>query len=119
MSAPTMPDADRRRALTPAQARALFRDGLRTPTAGWCTGWTQANLIAVPADLAYDMLLFAQRNPKACPLLDVGDVGAVSTPLVDGDLRTDVPAYRVYAEGELIDEPRMCSRPGAMTWSRS
>ncbi|HET8959259.1 putative hydro-lyase [Nocardioides sp.] len=101
----TLPSAEHRRDLPPAEARALFRAGLRTPTAGWCRGWTQANLIAVPSDLAYDMLLFAQRNPKACPLLDVGDVGSVSTSLMSGDLRTDVPAYRVFEDGELVDEP--------------
>jgi hypothetical protein len=85
---------------TPGEARALFRDGLRTPTAGWCTGRTQANLIAVPRDLAYDVLLFSQRNPKACPVLDVTEPGATATPLFDGDLRTDLPAYRVYVDGE-------------------
>lgn len=105
MSPPTVPDREERRALSPSEARALFRAGLRTPTAGWCSGWTQANLIAVPADLAYDMLLFAHRNPKACPLLDVGDAGEVSTALMSGDLRTDVPAYRVFRDGELVDEP--------------
>jgi uncharacterized protein YcsI (UPF0317 family) len=101
----TLPSPERRRDLPPDEARALFRAGLRTPTAGWCRGWTQANLIAVPSDLAYDMLLFAQRNPKACPLLDVGDVGAVSTSLMPGDLRTDVPGYRIFEDGELVDEP--------------
>lgn len=91
--------------LRPDEARAAFRSGLRVPTAGWCAGRAQANLIAVPADLAYDVLLFSQRNPKACPVLDVGDAGAVSTSLFDGDLRTDLPAYRVYVDGELVDEP--------------
>lgn len=54
--------------MIPAHARAQFRDGLVTPTAGWCDGYTQANLIAVPRDLAWDFLLFAQRNPKPCPV---------------------------------------------------
>jgi uncharacterized protein YcsI (UPF0317 family) len=66
-----------RGAVTPAEARARFRDGLVTPTAGWCPGWAQANLLALPRDLAYDFLLFAQRNPKPCPVLDVLDAGAV------------------------------------------
>lgn len=88
-------------ALTPEQARALFRDGLQTPTAGWCAGFAQANLIAVPQDLAYDVLLFATRNPKPCPILAVGEVGAVSTSIFAGDLRTDLPGYRVYEDGEL------------------
>jgi uncharacterized protein YcsI (UPF0317 family) len=90
--------------VTPDQARARFRDGLVTPTAGWCPGWAQANLLALPRDLAYDFLLFAQRNPKPCPVLDVLDAGAVSGPLLDGDIRTDLPAYRVYVDGEPVEE---------------
>jgi uncharacterized protein YcsI (UPF0317 family) len=99
-----IPDAAERRALAPKEARGLFRAGLQVPTSGWCAGWTQANLIAVPADLAFDVLLFAQRNPQACPVLDVGEMGAVSTPLFQGDLRTDLPAYRIYEDGELVAE---------------
>jgi len=91
-------------ALTPAQARALFRAGLRVPTSGWCSGWTQANLIALPRDLAYDFLVFAQRNPKACPVLDVSEPGQVSTALFPGDLRSDLGAYRVYEHGEMVAE---------------
>jgi uncharacterized protein YcsI (UPF0317 family) len=98
---PTPPHpSDDRRGLRPEEARARFRAGERAPTSGWCDGWTQANLLAVPRELAYDVLLFAQRNPQACPVLDVTDVGAMSTPIFAGDLRTDLPAYRVYEHGE-------------------
>lgn len=90
--------------LDPVAARELFRAGLRIPTAGWCTGWTQANLIAVPRATAFDLLLFAQRNPRSCPVLDVTEAGEVFTPLFGGDLRTDLPAYRVYERGELVAE---------------
>lgn len=95
MSAPT--------ALHPADARARFRGGLVTPTTGWCDGWVQANLITVPSANAWDVLLFAQRNPKSCPVLDVLEAGSVSGPLLDGDIRTDLPAYRVYRDGELVE----------------
>jgi uncharacterized protein YcsI (UPF0317 family) len=92
--------------VAPPEARAAFRDGLVAPTTGWSLGFTQANLVVVPADWAYDVLLFAQRNPKPCPILDVTDPGATSTPLApDADLRTDVPRYRVWRDGELVDEP--------------
>ena len=91
-------------ALTPAEARLRFRDGLVTPTAGWSRGFAQANLLALPRDLAYDFLLFTQRNPKPCPVLDVLDAGEVSGPILDGDVRTDLPAYRVYVDGELVEE---------------
>ena len=90
--------------MTPEQARQRFRDGLVTPTAGWCPGYTQANLIAVPRALAWDFLLFAQRNPKPCPVLDVLEPGAVSGPLLAGDVRTDLPLYRVYEHGEQVAE---------------
>ncbi len=90
--------------LAPGEARALFRDGLRVPTAGWSAGWTQANLLVLPRELAFDFLLFAQRNPVPCPVLDVLDAGEVAGPLLDGDVRTDLPAYRVFVDGELVEE---------------
>ncbi|WP_408649036.1 putative hydro-lyase [Streptomyces poriticola] len=90
----------------PATARARFREGLTGSTAGVAAGHTQANLLAVPADWAYDVLLFCTRNPKPCPVLDVTDAGAWTTALADGaDLRTDLPRYRVWQDGELVDEP--------------
>ncbi|QIY94616.2 putative hydro-lyase [Streptomyces sp. S1D4-11] len=92
-------------ACTPKEARARFRSGVSGPTAGVAAGHTQANLISVPAEWAYDMLLFCTRNPKSCPVLDVTDA-SWTTPLAQGaDLRTDLPRYRVWEHGELIDEP--------------
>lgn len=94
------------RAWSPRTARARFRAGLTGPTSGVAEGHTQVNLISVPADWAYDMLLFCQRNPKACPLLDVTDAGDVGTVLAEGaDLRTDLPRYRVWRDGVLVEEP--------------
>jgi len=89
----------------PAQARACFRAGVRRPTAGWAPGYAQANLIAVPRGIAYDLLLFAQRNPRPCPVLDVSDPGVPATVLAPGaDLRTDLPAYRIWAHGACVAE---------------
>ncbi|CAL9554372.1 Putative hydro-lyase [Nocardiopsis dassonvillei] len=90
--------------LSPRQARALFRSGLRTPTSGFSPGYAQANLIALPREAAFDFLLFAQRNPKPCPVLDVTEPGRVSASVFAGDLRTDLPAYRVYRHGEPVEE---------------
>ncbi len=93
-------------ARAPAEARAAFRSGTVSPTSGWCGGFTQANLVVLPKDWAWDMLLFAHRNPKPCPLLDVTEPGSTSTTLApEADLRTDLPRYRVWRDGELADEP--------------
>lgn len=92
-------------ALSPAEARELFRNGLTRPTSGYSGGFAQANLIAVPKDVAFDMLLFAQRNPKPCPILGVLEPGQYSSDLLaGGDVRTDIPAYRIYHDGVLHDE---------------
>lgn len=96
--------------LLPSQARQRFRQGLVTPTAGWCRGWTQANLVVLPSEVAFDFLLFAQRNPVPCPVLDVLEPGEVAGPLLDGDVRTDLPRYRVYVDGELVDQPAEVTR---------
>ncbi|MET0134469.1 MAG: putative hydro-lyase [Kibdelosporangium sp.] len=97
--------------MKPQEARKLFRSGTVTPTSGWAPGYTQANLIAVPRDWAYDVLLFSQRNPQPCPILDVTDPGVTGTPLAaDADLRTDLPSYRVWEYGEMVCELRDATR---------
>jgi uncharacterized protein YcsI (UPF0317 family) len=94
-------------ARTPAEIRADIRRGAwRGVTAGLAPGYVQANLAILPQDYAYDFLLFCQRNPRPCPLIDVTEVGspepAHAAP--GADLRTDLPKYRIYRDGELTDE---------------
>ena len=76
------------------------------PTAGLAAGYAQANLVILPRDWAFDFLLFCQRNSQACPLLEVTDAGDpvphLTTP--DADLRTDLPGYRIWRDGELVAE---------------
>src|SRR5437763_15533785 len=98
---------DLRRA-TGAEVRLAARTGvLRGPTPGLAMGYVQANLVVVPRALAFDFLLFCQRNPKPCPVLDVTEAGSAEPSLVapGADLRTDLPRYRVYRQGELVEEP--------------
>src|SRR5580698_3554947 len=94
---------------TAREVREAARGGsLTSPTPGLALGFVQANLAVVPGELAFDFLLFCQRNPRPCPLLDVTEAGSAEPRLVapGADLRTDVPYYRVYRRGELVDEPR-------------
>ena len=93
---------------TGAEVREACRAGLLTgQTSGLAPGFAQANLVVLPADWAQEFLLFCQRNPKPCPLLDVTEPGRVAparaAPM--GDLRTDLPRYRVWKHGELVSEP--------------
>lgn len=111
MDVQTTPDRTERAAMAPAEARALFADGLEVPTTGWCAGRAQANIISVPQALAFDMLLFATRNPKSCPVLEVLEAGQVRGPAGSAvygdpaaDIRVDVPRYRVWRHGELVEE---------------
>jgi uncharacterized protein YcsI (UPF0317 family) len=92
---------------TPAAFRARCRSGAFTgPTAGIAPGRVQANLMVVPRDVAFDFLLFCQRNPKPCPLVEVLEAGRFEPTIAPGaDLRTDLPAYRVWRDGVLVDEP--------------
>ncbi len=92
---------------TPRKLRELVRKGgLVRPTSGMAPGHVQANLAVVPSDLAFDFLLFCQRNPKPCPLLEVVEAGSVEPRLTapGADLRTDLSMYRVYVHGELVAE---------------
>ena len=92
---------------TPAEARHLIREGkFAAPTSGLCPGYAQANLIILPREQAYDFLLFAQRNPKPCPILEVTEVGERMTHICakDCDVATDFPGYRIYKDGVMVDE---------------
>jgi uncharacterized protein YcsI (UPF0317 family) len=94
---------------TGAEVRRRVRAGEWTgPTCGLALGFVQANLVIVPRELAFDFLLFCQRNPKPCPLLDVTEPGSAEPRLVaaGADLRTDLPRYCVYRHGELVEEPK-------------
>lgn len=92
---------------TPAHVRELIRAGkITSQTSGMCLGYAQANLCILPKDLAYDFLLFTQRNPKSCPVLEVADTGSRKLRFIakDADIATDIPKYRVYEHGELTGE---------------
>ncbi|WP_338838491.1 putative hydro-lyase [Kurthia gibsonii] len=93
--------------LPPAEIRKLIREKQITgPTAGHALGYAQANLAILKKEHAFDFLLFAQRNPKACPILDVIEPGEVAPKGIakDADIRTDIPKYRIYKQGVFVEE---------------
>ncbi len=92
---------------TPKEIRQAIRQGRYAGgTAGLAPGSVQANLVILPQAQAYDFLVFCQRNPRPCPLIEVTDPGNPEPAGVapGADLRTDVPRYRIYREGRLAAE---------------
>ncbi len=94
-------------ALTPHALRQAIRSGqFSGNTSGYCPGFVQCNLAILPADWAADFLRFCQLNPRPCPLLAMsaapGDTGLPR--LGDIDLRSDVPRYRIFENGEFREE---------------
>lgn len=101
------PAAETLAGLRPAEARLLFREGgLVRQTSGMCAGYTQCNLIVLPAREAADFRQFAARNPFACPVLEETAPGARSLQRLaqDADAARDFPLYRVYEHGRLTAE---------------
>ena len=99
--------------MLPREVRALIRQGVITgQTSGMCEGYAQGNLLILPREQAYDFLLFTQRNPKSCPLLEVGDVGSrlVRKMAHNADIARDIPKYRVWEYGKLAGEYTDISR---------
>jgi uncharacterized protein YcsI (UPF0317 family) len=95
--------------VTPAQrARLDIREKRHTGTTrGLALGYVQCNLAIVPEKLAFEFLLYCQRNARACPVLEVCDPGNPEPrQLAPGaDLRTDLPRYSVYENGRRRDVP--------------
>lgn len=101
-----------RSAILPANASAgEIREACRAAgfsglTSGLAPGRVQGNIVILPADWADDFLRFCLRNPKPCPLIAISEPGDPRLPDLgrDLDIRTDLPAYRIYEHGKLMGE---------------
>jgi uncharacterized protein YcsI (UPF0317 family) len=89
------------------KARLDCRGGMAATTAGVAPGYVQGNLAILPEKQASDFHRFCQLNPKPCPIIGMSDVGNPKIPSlgIDLDIRTDLPRYRVWRDGEVLDEP--------------
>ena len=93
--------------ISPQNLRQSIREGkFYKPTSGFAPGHIQTNVAILPKQYAFDFLLFCQRNPKPCPLIEVLEPGEFEAKITapGSDIRTDVPLYRVYTNGTLSDE---------------
>ena len=95
-----------RRADVPTVRAAIRAGRYKGHTAGLGLGRLQCNLVILPQAQAIDFFRFCQRNPKPCPLVGVSDTGdpMMRTLGADIDIRTDVPQYIVYRDGERVEE---------------
>ena len=87
--------------------RMRARSGdLQAPTPGLAPGAVQGNVAILPKDWAEDFMRFCHRNQKPCPLLAVSRPGEYMLDELgeDVDIRSDVPLYRIFKDGELVDE---------------
>lgn len=92
----------------PSELRQAIRSGQFTSsTSGQCPGYIQANMVILSKPIAEKFLQFCQLNPRACPLLEMLPAGSYTTTKLtktDADVRTDLPKYRIYQNGKLIEE---------------
>src|SRR5205814_4817157 len=88
-------------------ARHACRAGTASSTAGVAPGYVQGNLAILPEKLAASFHRFCQLNPKPCPVIGMSDVGDPRIPSlgIDLDIRTDLPRYRVWCDGAVVEEP--------------
>ena len=94
--------------ITPAELRSLCRAGrFEGPTSGAALGYVQANLVVLERAEAQAFTRFCELNPRPCPLLEVTPPGNPEPERLapGGDVRTDLPRYRVYQDGVCVDRP--------------
>ena len=70
-----------------------------------CRGYAQANLVILPGEYAVDFERYAEKNPFACPVLEVIQ-GSPDTHAMGegGNICSDVPRYWVYENGVVTKE---------------
>lgn len=91
-----------------ATLRQAIRNGsFGGTTSGVAGSQLQGNVVILPQDSASDFLRFCQNNRKPCPIIGLSEPGDPRLPLLgaDIDIRTDVPQYRVWRHGEIVDTP--------------
>lgn len=99
--------------MTPEKLRKLSAEGeFDKPTAGFCEGYVQANLVALPKQYSKDFEAFCRKNPKPCPLLEVVGPGDHKTSRLapSAELINTIPRYLIWKHGEILDQVQEISR---------
>ncbi len=94
--------------MSPQEFRSIVSSGEWTGhSMNKCRGSAVTDMVIVPKEYAYDYLVFAHRNPKIISIVDMTEAGSPHPLKVapEADLRTDLPKYLVYRDGQVIDTP--------------
>lgn len=89
-----------------AQVRQAIRQNQYAGhTAGLCDGLLQCNVVILPKALAADFHHFCEQNTVFCPLLGQSVEGEFGIRALGSgiDIRTDLPLYNIYKNGELLE----------------
>jgi len=108
MSKPSLKSYAQLSGLAASDVRAAIRQQhWQSATAGLAPGFVQVNLVVLPEKEASEFHRFCLKNPKPCPLLAMSEVGDPTLPSLGQniDIRTDLPRYRVFEHGKVIDQP--------------
>ncbi len=98
---------DRQKSDDARALRQAIRAGRITGhTSGLADGFVQGNVAIVSAAHAQAFEQYCRGNAQACPLLAMSAPGDPALPSLgrDIDIRHDLPRYRVFADGRLVEE---------------
>jgi uncharacterized protein YcsI (UPF0317 family) len=90
--------------MTAKEFRAKIAKGEFTkPTAGYCEGYVQANMLVLPKEYAASFEEFAKQNAKAIPVLEIIKGSHYSQTLAKGaNLLNELPLYDIVENGEVV-----------------
>ena len=87
--------------LSAIQVRNKARNGENFTTSGLAEGFVQKNVVIIPKEDAFDFMLYCQRNPKPCPIIEVLDPGNYESSFaLQSDIRKDIPEYKLFNNGK-------------------
>ncbi len=83
--------------------KSIAKGEFNKPTAGYCSGHVQANMLVLPKEYADSFEEFAKKNSKAIPVLEIVKGSHYSETLAKGaNLLNELPSYDIIENGKVI-----------------
>ncbi len=83
--------------------KLISSGGFNKPTAGYCKGHVQTNMLVLLKKYADDFEEFAKQNNKAIPILEIIHNSHTSKILANSaNLLNELPSYNIFENGKLI-----------------